>query len=57
MQIDFVKTPYTTGPNMIRNTGPVFISSPDLDIIQKKKEELSKYNTDLFMLLSCIKAN
>ena len=48
MQIDFVKTPYTTGPNMIRNTGPVFISSPDLDIIQKKKEELTKYNTDLF---------
>jgi hypothetical protein len=48
MQIDFVKTPYTTGPNMIRNTGPVFISSPDLNIIKKKKEELAKYNTDLF---------
>lgn len=48
MQIDFVKTPYTTGPNMVRNTGPVFISSPDQKIIQSKKLELERYSTDLW---------
>lgn len=48
MQIDFVKVPYTTGPNMVRNTGPVFISSPDQKIIQAKKLELEKYNKDLW---------
>jgi hypothetical protein len=48
MQIDFVKTPYTTGPNMIRNSGPVFISPPDQKIIQSKKLELEKYSTDLW---------
>lgn len=48
MQIDFVKVPYTTGPNMVKNTGPVFISSPDQKIIQAKKLELEKYNKDLW---------
>jgi len=48
MQIDFVKTPYTTNPNMVRNTGPVFISSPNRDIIRAKKAELDKYGTDLW---------
>jgi len=48
MQIDFVKVPYTTNPNMVRNTGPVFISSPDRDIIRAKKIELDKYGTDLW---------
>lgn len=48
MQIDFVKVPYTTNPNMIRNTGPVFISRPDQKIIQAKKAELEKYGTDLW---------
>lgn len=48
MQIDFVKTPYTTGPNMVRNAGPVFISSPDQKIIQSKKLELERYSTDLW---------
>lgn len=48
MQIDFVKTPYTTGPNMVRNTGPVFISPPDQKIIQSKKLELQRYSTDLW---------
>ena len=48
MQIDFVKVPYTTGPNMVRNTGPVFISSPNQETIKQKKEELKKYNTDLW---------
>lgn len=48
MQTDFVKTPYTTGPSMIRNTGPVFISPPNQEIIKAKKEELKKYDTDLW---------
>lgn len=48
MQIDFIKTPYTTGPSMIRNTGPVFISPPDQAIIQKKKTELERYGFDLY---------
>lgn len=48
MQIDFVKIPYTTGPNMIRNTGPVFISPPSQEIIKSKRIELEKYGTDLW---------
>ncbi len=48
MQIDFIKTPYTTGPNMVRNTGPVFISSPDLKIINQKKKEIERFGTDLY---------
>ncbi len=48
MQIDFVKVPYTTGPNMIRNTGPVFTSPADQNIIQQKKAELHKYTADLW---------
>ena len=48
MQTDFVKVPYTTGPNMIRNTGPVFISHPNQEIIKQKKIELEKYSADLW---------
>ena len=48
MQIDFVKTPYSTRPNMIKNTGPVFISRPNQEIIKAKKLELEKYDTDLW---------
>lgn len=48
MQIDFVKVPYTTGPNMIRNTGPVFNPKPNKDIIKLKKQELEKFNKDLW---------
>ena len=48
MQIDFVKVPYTTGPNMIRNTGPVFTYPPNQEIIKKKKQELTKYSADLW---------
>ena len=48
MQIDFVKIPYTTGPSMIRNAGPVFISPPDQEIIKAKRIELEKYGTDLW---------
>jgi hypothetical protein len=48
MQIDFVKVPYTTGPSMIRNIGSVFSSKPDKDIIKLKKQELEKFNKDLW---------
>jgi hypothetical protein len=48
MQIDFVKTPYTTRPNMIRNTGPVFVFPPNREIIKAKKQELERYGTDLW---------
>ena len=48
MQIDFVKVPYTTGPNMMRNTGPVFAIHPNNEIIQQKKAELEKYGADLW---------
>jgi len=48
MQIDFVKTPYTTRPNMVRNEGPVFKSPPDQEIIKAKRAELERYGTDLW---------
>lgn len=48
MQIDFIKIPYTTGPNMVKNTGPVFISSPSQEIIKKKKQELKRFGSDLW---------
>ncbi len=48
MQIDFVKVPYTTGPNMIKNTGPVFISPPSQDIIKQKKVEIERFGQDLY---------
>lgn len=48
MQIDFVKTPYTTRPNMIRNTGSVFVYPPSREIIKAKQAELEKYDTDLW---------
>lgn len=51
MQIDFVKTPYVTGPNMVRNTGPVFISPPSQDVIKQKKIELDRYGADLWAQL------
>lgn len=48
MQIDFVKVPYTTAPNMIKNTGPIFITTPDKKVIEQKKIELEKYGEDLY---------
>ena len=48
MQIDFVKVPYTTGPNMIRNIGPIFNQHPSQEIIQLKKQELEKFDKDLW---------
>ena len=48
MQIDFVKVPYTTGPNMVKNTGPVFISAPSQEILKQKHQELERFDTDLW---------
>jgi hypothetical protein len=48
MQIDFIKVPYTTGPNMVRNEGPVFISDPDQQIIRQKRIQIELYGTDLY---------
>ena len=48
MQIDFIKVPYTTGPNMVRNEGPVFISNPDQQIIRQKRIQIELYGTDLY---------
>ena len=48
MQIDFIKVPYTTGPNMVRNEGPVFISDPNQQIIQQKRIQIELYGTDLY---------
>lgn len=48
MQIDFVKTPYSTGPNMIRNTGPVFSTIPNESYLKAKEIELAKWGTDLW---------
>lgn len=48
MQIDFIRIPYTTHPVMVRNTGPVFITDPNKDILKKKKIELEKFDKDLY---------
>ena len=48
MQIDFVKVPYTTGPNMVKNTGPVFISAPSQEILKQKHQELERFDQDLW---------
>ena len=52
MQIDFIKTPYTTGPSMIRNMGSVFVAHPNQEIIQQKKAELEKHGADLWAQIS-----
>lgn len=49
MLIDFVKTPYTTGPNMIKNTGPIFNKTPDSSYMKAKVKELVQpYGNDLW---------
>lgn len=48
MQIDFVKVPYTTGPNMVKNTGPVFCAIPRKEILQQKHRELERFDQDLW---------
>lgn len=48
MLTEFVKVPYTTGPNMIKNTGPVFVSPANQEIIKQKKLEIDRYGKDLY---------
>lgn len=49
MPIEFpVRVPYTTAPNMVRNTGEVFNRTPNLDYIRQKNKELTKYGSDLW---------
>jgi hypothetical protein len=49
MPIDFpVRVPYTTAPNMVRNTGDVFNRRPNRQILELKRQELIKHNKDLY---------
>ena len=49
MPIEFpVKVPYTTAPNMVRNTGSILNFSPNLDYIRQKNLELTKYGSELW---------
>jgi hypothetical protein len=49
MPIEFpVRVPYTTAPNMVRNTGEVFNRHPDKRILELKRQELIKHNKDLY---------
>lgn len=48
MNLDFIKTPYTTAPSMTRNHGPIRIESPSREVIEQKKIELERYSEDLW---------
>jgi hypothetical protein len=49
MPIEFpVRVPYTTAPNMVRNTGEVFNRRPDRRILELKRQELIRHNKDLY---------
>lgn len=49
MPIEFpVRVPYTTAPNMVRNTGEVFNRRPNKRILELKRQELIKHRTDLY---------
>lgn len=45
-----VKVPYTTGPSMTRNPGPVFNPNPNPAIIEQKRREIERWRGDLFAL-------
>lgn len=48
MPIEFpVRVPYTTAPNMVRNTGEVFNRLPDIRILNIKRQELLRHGADL----------
>lgn len=51
MDLDFIQIPYTTAPSMKLNTGAVFISGPDQNIIKQKRLELEKFGNDLHQQL------
>ena len=49
MPIEFpVRVPYTTAPNMVRNTGTVVNHAPRLDYIKQKHQELNLRGNDLW---------
>lgn len=49
MPIEFpVRVPYTTAPNMVRNTGEVVNPKPNKKILELKRQELIKYGKDLY---------
>jgi hypothetical protein len=49
MPIEFpVRVPYTTAPNMVRNTGPIIKKDLNLKYIRQKNLELTKYGSDLW---------
>ena len=49
MPIEFpVRVPYTTAPNMVRNTGSAIVKELNLDVIKQKNQELTKYGSDLW---------
>ena len=49
MPIEFpVRVPYTTAPNMVRNTSTVIVRDPNLAYIRQKQQELAKYGNELW---------
>jgi len=49
MPIEFpIRVPYTTAPHMVRNTGAIFRRDPRPRYLRQKKQELEKYDTDLW---------
>lgn len=49
MLIDFpVRVPYTTAPNMVRNTGSIISREPRLNYISQKNKELTRLGNDLW---------
>lgn len=50
MQINFIKTPYTTKPSMIKNEGVIFNKNPNIQYLIKKKQELDLLDKDLWAL-------
>ena len=48
MNIEFIKTPYTTSPSMTRNNGEVFIRSPRKFYISEKQKELDTWGKSLY---------
>ena len=48
MNFDFIKTPYTTKPFMVKNNSYVFNPLPNLNYIKSKKQELDVYNKELW---------
>jgi len=49
MPIEFpVRVPYTTAPNMVRNTDTIIVGEPKLDYIRQKNLELTRYGSELW---------